>query len=190
MNSRQQTLSKSLTHLIALNSVSTQNFPNAQENFIIKDINNPPSLKLSKSSKPNMPATTTNKYQVNFNITNQQSAFNKISTTQKVTGSKDGANFHDLASGNVKNFSCTNTIVLDHDLLQLADDETNILDIFRNILAAHTTRLLEAVEERSGREVEQFCVGHVHIQAKPEYVKLDLRNPNSWGKEKLSSTWR
>ena len=184
MSSRQQTSSRSLTHLIALNSVANKHFSKTQENLLTKGINVPPSLMPSEPSKPSMP---TNKYQVYQSYCVKHSM---LKLSYKVNGSKNGASFSELASGNVKNFCCTNSLVLDHDLLYLVDSETNILDTFRNVLASHTTRVLKAVEQHSGREVEQFCFGNVHVKAKPEYVKLDLKNHNSWSKDDLHSTWR
>ena len=115
---------------------------------------------------------------------------NALNELLKVNVSKNGASFSELASGNVKNFCCNNSLVLDHDLLQLVDSETNILDTFRNVLASHTSRILKAVEQQSGREIEQFCFGNVHVQAKPDCVKLDLKNHHTWLKDELSATWR
>ena len=98
--------------------------------------------------------------------------------------------FDELAEGNVRGYCCSNNIVLDFDLLQLLDEESNILDQYRDILAAHATRILQTVEQRSQREVEQFCFGWVQSEKKQDFGRIDLRNSNSWSKDGLNNIFR
>ena len=49
----------------------------------------------------------------------------------------------------MKNLCCDQSLALDHHLLQLLQPEKNVLDLYRDVLAAHTNRLLEKLAQRS-----------------------------------------
>ena len=57
--------------------------------------------------------------------------------------------FSELSRGEVKNFCCEESLALDHDLVQLLQPEKNLLDLYRDVLAAHTNRLLAKLVQRS-----------------------------------------
>ena len=57
--------------------------------------------------------------------------------------------FSELSRGEVKNFCCDESLALDHDLVQLLQPEKNLLDLYRDVLAAHTNRLLAKLVQRS-----------------------------------------
>ena len=57
-------------------------------------------------------------------------------------------NFSDLSRGDVKNFCCDETVALDCDLVQLLQPERNVLDQYRDILAAHTRMIIQKLVER------------------------------------------
>ena len=59
-----------------------------------------------------------------------------------------GVAFSELSRGQVKNYCCEQSLALDHHLLQLLQPERNLLDLYRDVLAALTNRLLQKLVER------------------------------------------
>ena len=59
-----------------------------------------------------------------------------------------GLDFHDLARGGERNYSCSFLVNLDPDLLMLTNPSGNIVDQARHVLAGHTARIIEQIKER------------------------------------------
>ena len=56
--------------------------------------------------------------------------------------------FSELSRGQIKNFCCDQTVALDPDLVQLLQPEKNVLDLYRDVLAAHTNRVIQKLVQR------------------------------------------
>ena len=61
---------------------------------------------------------------------------------------KSGLDFHDLARGGERNYSCSFLVNLDADLLSLSNPEGSFLDLSRDVLIAHTERIVEQITTR------------------------------------------
>ena len=59
-----------------------------------------------------------------------------------------GVQFSELSRGQVKNFCCDQSLALDQDLVQLLQPEKNVLDLYRDVLAANTNRVLQKLVQR------------------------------------------
>ena len=58
----------------------------------------------------------------------------------------------------MKNFCCDESLALDHDLVQLLQPEKNLLDLYRDVLAAHTNRLLAKLVQRSHNHPDSHSI--------------------------------
>ena len=60
-----------------------------------------------------------------------------------------GLDFQDLAKGGERNYSCSFLVNLDPDLIFLSNPAGgNFLDQARNVLAGHTTRVIDQIVQR------------------------------------------
>jgi len=102
---------------------------------------------------------------------------------------KSGLDFQELARGGERNYSCSFLVNLDSDLLSLAHPERSFLDVSGSILTSHSTRILDQLSARSGRDIDQFCFGSTYLQLNPNYRRLERMEPLTWKKEGISSHW-
>ena len=61
---------------------------------------------------------------------------------------KSGLDFQDLARGGERNYSCSFLVNLDADLMTLTNPRGNFLDLSRDVLIAHTERIVEQICSR------------------------------------------
>ena len=59
-----------------------------------------------------------------------------------------GLDFQDLAKGGERNYSCSYLVNLDPDLMFLANTGANFLDQARNVVAGHTSRVIDQIVQR------------------------------------------
>ena len=62
--------------------------------------------------------------------------------------SRNGADFADLCRGHVRNYSCSNSVALDPDIMRLLEPTRNILDLYRDVLASHARNILSEIQIR------------------------------------------
>ena len=65
-----------------------------------------------------------------------------------ISKTQTGLDFQDLAKGGERNYSCSYLVNLDPDLIFLTNNGGNFLDQARNVLAAHTTRVINQIVQR------------------------------------------
>jgi len=102
---------------------------------------------------------------------------------------KSGLEFHDLARGGERNYCCSYLVSLDCDLLSLACPDRSFLSMAGDVLAGHCTRILDQLSSRSGRDIDQFCLGSTYLQLNPNYRRLERMDPLTWKKEGISAHW-
>ena len=64
------------------------------------------------------------------------------------SNTKSGLDFHDLARGGERNYSCSFLVNLDADLMGLSNPQVNFLDMARDVLVAHTERIIDQISSR------------------------------------------
>ena len=64
------------------------------------------------------------------------------------SNTKSGLDFQDLARGGERNYSCSFLVNLDPDLMLLTNPEGNFLDMARDVLIAHTRRIMDQITSR------------------------------------------
>ena len=69
--------------------------------------------------------------------------------SSKPSHSRNGVPFSELSRGAVRSFSCSAAVALCPRLVQLLAPDRNLLDLYRDVVAAHARELLAAVEQRS-----------------------------------------
>ena len=69
-------------------------------------------------------------------------------THHKQLPSRNGVDLTELSKGRVRNYSCSNTIALDPDLMRLLEPDRNILDLCRDVVAAHARNILHDIQIR------------------------------------------
>ena len=87
------------------------------------------------------------------NTSTQQSAMSasaarKQQASQKQLYSRNGVDLAELSRGKVRNYSCSNTIAMDPDLMRLLEPGRNILDLCRDVIAAHARNVLNEIQIR------------------------------------------
>ena len=83
-------------------------------------------------------------------VTNtQQSAMTApAALKQKQLYSRNGVDWTELSRGRVRNYSCSNTIAMDQDLMRLLEPDRNILDLCRDVVATHARNVLNEIQTR------------------------------------------
>ena len=66
---------------------------------------------------------------------------------------KSGLDFHDLARGGERNYSCSFLVNLDADLMGLSNPQGNFLDLARDVLVAHTERIIDQISSRLAKSI-------------------------------------
>jgi hypothetical protein len=64
------------------------------------------------------------------------------------SNAKSGLDFQDLARGGERNYSCSFLVNLDADLMGLSNPRGNFLDLARDVLVAHTERIIDQISSR------------------------------------------
>ena len=64
------------------------------------------------------------------------------------SNTKSGLDFQDLARGGERNYSCSFLVNLDADLMALTNPQGNFLDLSRDVLVAHTERIIDQISSR------------------------------------------
>ena len=72
----------------------------------------------------------------------------QASQKQQQLYSRNGVDLTELSRGQVRNYSCSDTISLDPDLMRLLEPDRNILDLSRDVIAAHARNVLNEIQIR------------------------------------------
>ena len=72
----------------------------------------------------------------------------QASQKQQQLYSRNGVDLTELSRGQVRNYSCSDTIALDPDLMRLLEPDRNILDLSRDVIAAHARNVLNEIQIR------------------------------------------
>ena len=84
-----------------------------------------------------------------FVTSTQQSAMTaSAALKQKQLYSRNGVDLTELSRGRVRNYSCSNTIAMDPDLMRLLEPDRNILDLCRDVVATHARNVLNEIQMR------------------------------------------
>ena len=84
-----------------------------------------------------------------FVTSTQQSAMTaSAALKQKQLYSRNGVDLTELSRGRVRNYSCSNTIAMDPDLMRLLEPDRNILDLCRDVIATHAKNVLNEIQIR------------------------------------------
>ena len=69
------------------------------------------------------------------------------------SSTKSGLNFQDMARGGERNYSCSFLVNLDADLMGLSNPQGNFLDLARDVLVAHTERIIDQLSSRLAKGI-------------------------------------
>ena len=69
------------------------------------------------------------------------------------SNAKTGLDFQDLARGGERNYSCSFLVNLDADLMGLSNPQGNFLDLARDVLVAHTERIIDQISSRLAKRL-------------------------------------
>ena len=69
------------------------------------------------------------------------------------SNAKTGLDFQDLARGGERNYSCSFIVNLDADLMGLSNPQGNFLDLARDVLVAHTERIIDQISSRLAKRL-------------------------------------
>ena len=76
------------------------------------------------------------------------SAMKQQASQKQQLYSRNGVDLTELSRGRVRNYSCSDTIALDPGLMRLLEPDRNILDLSRDVIAAHTRNVLNEIQIR------------------------------------------
>ena len=69
------------------------------------------------------------------------------------SNNKSGLDFQDLARGGERNYSCSFLVNLDADFMGLTNPQGNFLDLARDVLVAHTERIIDQISSRLAKRI-------------------------------------
>ena len=109
----------------------------------------------------------------------------------KVSNVRGGLDFHVLSRGSERSYSTGYLVNLDQDTMGLCAGtvKESVFNMSKNILIAHTKRVLDQIETNSNRIIQQFCFGTTYVQVNPNFRKLDRMDPLTWKKEGIATAW-